>query len=476
MEACLTADTHTGAGTRLPRGRPHADDTFGEVPVPAAVMERDGAVGEASDPGERWRRDLDEIAQARGGRRNVLPRSLEEHELAFVVARIVHVCRGGRPGAGGGREAVDAQHDAGGATLDLDRTAHVGSVELVTEPQPLQHPADGRPLVALVRAIDGARDDQLLHGARHRDVVEAQPFGFLLAVSRLLHVLVGGRGHARGRSRVRHLEAEATIGETQNLVRARPFAARIRDDDHLELEALGGVDREQPYGVGALLLRDGVALRRARSILLGDEPDESFEVRATELLVRPCQPCELAEVRVPANAVVPRENSQVVVVLDEDALAEQLERELRGTLDQALVPLQEGANEAHILLGKVRRQRPLDAFENGAPLGGGANQDKRVVRDADERRRENGQQRLVVVAVLQQPQVREQVDDLLLPEVAATRHPDRRQIERPELLLEPLRVRSRRKQQDDLARRGGSSIDKLAHAAGDVTCLGAAPV
>ena len=61
----------------------------------------------------------------------------------------------------------------------------------------------------------------------------------------------------------------------------------------------------------------------------------------------------------------------------------------------------------------------------------GADEDERVVRDADERRREHGQQRLVVVAVLQQPQVREQVDDLLLAEVAAAGHPDRRQVELP---------------------------------------------
>ena len=255
-----------------------------------------------------------------------------------------------------------------------------------------------------------------------------------------------------------------------------PLAARVRDDDHLELEALGGVDREQPHGIGALLLRDGVALGRTGSILLGDEPDEPLDVRAAELLVRPRQPRELAQVRVPALPVAPRENSQVVVVLDEDALAEQLQREPRRALDQTLVPLQERADEAPVLLGEVGRQRALDPLEDRAPLGSGANQDERVVRDADERRGEHGEQRLVVVAVLQQPQVREQVDDLLLPEVAATRHPDRRQIEGPELLLEPLRVRSGREQQDDLARRRGSRVDELAHAAGNVPRLGAAPV
>ena len=103
-------------------------------------------------------------------------------------------------------------------------------------------------------------------------------------------------------------------------------------------------------------------------------------------------------------------------------------------------------------------------------------QDERVVRDADERRGEDGEQRLVVVAVLQQPQVVEQVDDLLLPEVAAAGHPDRRQVERPQLLLEPLRVRPGREQQDDLAGRRRADVHELAHAARDVPRLGAAPV
>ena len=163
-------------------------------------------------------------------------------------------------------------------------------------------------------------------------------------------------------------------------------------------------------------------------------------------------------------------------MLDEDALAEQLQREPRRALDQALVPLQERADEAPVVLGEVGRQRALDPLEDRAPLGGGADEDESVVRDADERGGEDGEQRLVVVAVLQQPQVGEQVDDLLLAEVAAAGHPDRRQVDSPQLLLEPLGVRPGREQQDDLAGRRGAGVDELAHAARDVPRLGAPPV
>ena len=140
-------------------------------------------------------------------------------------------------------------------------------------------------------------------------------------------------------------------------------------------------------------------------VLLGDEADEPLEIGASQLLVRPGEPGELAQVRVPPLPVAPREHGEVVVVLDEDPLAEQLEREPRRALDEALVALQERAHEAPVVLGEVGGQRALDALEDRAPLRGGANEDERVVRDADERRGEDGEQRLVVVAVLQEPQV-----------------------------------------------------------------------
>ena len=163
-------------------------------------------------------------------------------------------------------------------------------------------------------------------------------------------------------------------------------------------------------------------------------------------------------------------------MLDEDALAEQLQREPRRALDEPLVALQERAHEAAVVLGEIGRQRALDALEDRALLGIRADEDERVVRDADERRREHREQRLVVVAVLQQAQVVEQVDDLLLAEVAAAGHPDRRQVDRAQLLLEPLGVGSGCEEEDDLARRRGARVDELADAAGDVPRLGAAPL
>ena len=101
------------------------------------------------------------------------------------------------------------------------------------------------------------------------------------------------------------LEAEAAVGEAEDVVRPRALAAGVGDDDDLELEPLRGVDREQPHGVGALLLRDGVALGCADRILLGDEADEALDVGPAELLERACEPCELAQVGVATLAVAP---------------------------------------------------------------------------------------------------------------------------------------------------------------------------
>ena len=101
---------------------------------------------------------------------------------------------------------------------------------------------------------------------------------------------------------------------------------------------------------------------------------------------------------------------------------------------------------------------------------------ERVVRDADERRREHRQQRLVVVAVVQQAQVREQVDDLLLAEVAPAGRAVRRQPRAAQLLLVPLGVGAGREEEHDLARRRGAGVDELADAPRDRARLGAPPV
>ncbi len=236
------------------------------------------------------------------------------------------------------------------------------------------------------------------------------------------------------------------------------------------------MDGEEADGIGSFFLRDCVALGGPDRLLFRDEADEPLDVGTAELLVRAREACELAQVGITTLTVAPRENGQVIVVLDQDALAEELERELGGGVDEPLVPLQKRPDEPSVVLSEIRRQRPLEALEDRAPLGGGANENERVVRDADEGRGENGQERLVVVAVLEQPQVVEQVDDLLLAEVSAPRHPDRRQVDGPKLLLEPLRVRPCGKQEHDLARGGDARIDEFPHPSRDMTCLCSTPV
>ena len=85
----------------------------------------------------------------------------------------------------------------------------------------------------------------------------------------------------------------------------------------------------------------------------------------------------------------------------------------------------------------------------------------------DERRREHGRERDVVVAVVQQPEVGEEVDDLLLAEVAATGRPVRREPFPAERLLVALGVGPGREEDDDLARQRLARVDELADAARD---------
>ena len=236
------------------------------------------------------------------------------------------------------------------------------------------------------------------------------------------------------------------------------------------------MDRQQPDRVRALLLGDRLELRRADGLLLLHEADEPGHVRPAELLVRACEPPELAQVRVAAAPVPLGEDGQVVVVLGEDALAEALEREPRHRLDEALVPLQEGTDEPGVFVRERLRHLALDPAEERPARGGAADEDERVVRDPDERRREHGSERHVVVAVVEEPQVQEQVDHLLLAEVAASGGAVGRQADAAELLLVPLRVGAGGEQDDDLAGRGRPGVHQLAHAAGDRASLAGAPV
>src|SRR5206468_7569926 len=174
----------------------------------------------------------------------------------------------------------------------------------------------------------------------------------LLHLARLAHGVVRERPPTFARDRVRDAEAEAAVGERENLVsgRRRLVAAGVGDDHDLELETLGRVDRQQPDRVGALLLRDGFELACADRILVADEANESLDVRSAELFVRTREPRELAQIRVAASAVPLREDREVVVMLADDALAETLERQTRRHPREPLVPLPERTQQLRVTL------------------------------------------------------------------------------------------------------------------------------
>jgi hypothetical protein len=122
------------------------------------------------------------------------------------------------------------------------------------------------------------------------------------------------------------------------------------------------------------------------------------------------------------------------------------------------------------------RKRPLDARVEGAPAGCPANQDERVVRHPDERRREHGGERDIVVPVSHEREVREQVGDLLLAEVAPTRRAIRRQAGLAKLVLVRLCCGSGSEEEHDLARACRAGVDELADAPCDAPGFGPAPV
>ena len=158
-----------------------------------------------------------------------------------------------------------------------------------------------------------------------------------------------------------------------------------------------------------------------RGLPVEDEADEPFDVAPAESLVRAREPAELPEVRIATTSVVLREHRKVVVVLRDDLVDQPLEAGGRGEHDEAFVPLAERTEELLVARREALRQLALEPGEERPAAGGAPQQHERVVRHADERRGEHGGKRLVVVAVVQQPQVREHVEHLLLGEVAAAR-------------------------------------------------------
>ena len=313
------------------------------------------------------------------------------------------------------------------------------------------HPADRRLAVASAARVDGTGHDQAVDGARHGDVVEAEALLSLLRLACISNFLVTEHRPAVAARRVHHPEAEATVGQRQDLVGRRwraDVAARVGDDHDLELETLGRVDRQQPDDVGAFLLGHRLELPGADRLLIADERDETLDVGSADRLVRPGEPCELAQVRVPPPPVPAGEDSEVV--LDEDQLAEPLERDLPRRGDETFVPLEECTEQTLVVPLETGGKLLLERGEERTACCVPPEEQERVVRDADERRGEHGRERLVVVPVLQQAQVREQVDDLLLPEVAAAGRPEGRQAGAPELFLVDLRVGARGEEKHDL--------------------------
>ncbi len=264
-----------------------------------------------------------------------------------------------------------------------------------------------------------------------------------------------------------HPEAEAPVRERDDLVRAtRPadVAPGVGDDHDLELEPFRGVDRQQADRAATLLLGDRLELLRAKRVLLADEANEALDVGAANRLVVARKAAELAEVREATRPVPAREHREVVVVLGDDPLAQLLEPDARRGAHEALVALEERAEQALVARLELLRQGPLERREERPARRVATKQHEGVVRDADERRREHGRESDVVVAVVQQSEVREQVDDLLLAEVAAAGRAIRRQPLAPQRLLVLLRIGARGEEDDDLARIGLARVDELADA------------
>ena len=111
-------------------------------------------------------------------------------------------------------------------------------------------------------------------------------------------------------------------------------------------------------------------------------------------------------------------------------------------------------HEPRVVLGEAVRQPVLEPAEERG-LGGPAKRVEPGVRDADQRRGEHGQQRAIVVAAAQEPQVGAQVGDLLAAVVAAADRPVRVE---PRLLqrgLVQVGGGARAQQHDHLRLRGG---------------------
>ena len=211
------------------------------------------------------------------------------------------------------------------------------------------------------------------------------------------------------------------------------------------------MDRQQTDRVGSLLLGHGLELRRPDRLLVADELDEAVEIGAAHLLVRAREAHQLPQVGVSPPAVPAGEHREVVVVRRDHVVAKPLQAGAGRRRDETLVALLERAHEPHVVGRQRLRQRALDPGVQRPLPRVTPDQDESVVRHADERRRQHRRERLVVVAVVEQPQVGEQVDDLLLAEVPAPGRAVCRQVLLAERRLVLLGVGAGGEQQHDLA-------------------------
>jgi hypothetical protein len=319
----------------------HPGDALGVVAVRAALEQRERGERQPARPVKRRRGHRLERRQRRRQQGRADRELSEQLQLALLDHRLDRHGLGLRLSS----EPVDAEQEAGVAALELERA--VAGRDLLPRLEPLEHPAHRSRALAVAARVDRPRDDQPVDRAGHGHVVEAQPLGLVLATPLLAHLLPGERSLARARVRVGHAEPEPAVRERENLVRGRccPVAARVGDDHDLELEPLRRVDRQQPHRVGALLLGHRLQLLRPDRLLLEHEAHEPLDVRSAQLLVGTRQARELAHVRVAALAIPAREHGEVVVVLGDDRLAEALERELRRSGHEPLVPLLERAQQ-----------------------------------------------------------------------------------------------------------------------------------
>ena len=422
------------------RHRCESELALDEVPVRAALMQGKRSEREASrhvTRGRGKRLEREEVGQLGSiGRRHVVERERElvdrhHRRLARLLAGVDAV------------RAVDlhADHAVRAHRLQHLPRRHAREVE----PERLRQPADRR----LVRraGIDASRDDQTLAGAGHRDVDEAASLRELGG-----HLVFAEQAPQRWRDeragRRRDAEREAAVGGREQVGHLEVgVASSVRERDDVELEALRRVHGHDPYGVDLLLGEHGLGLLCGKLGERVDERQEAREVRAAQRLVVARQAHELAHVRVAPAPIALREAREVVVVLRDDPLEQIGDPDSLRCLDEPVEALPEGLHQPRVVVGQPIREPVLEPAEERG-LGRAPERVQPGVGDADERRREHGQQRAVVVPAAQETQVRAQVRDLLAAVVAAADRAVRVEARLAERRLVQLRIGARAQEHD----------------------------